>query len=125
MTPPASPDDAARNADDLEWIDWHALERAIPLDELPSMHRAFLQLHRPGEEDWENVFLRKVQGKVQATLKELVRQGEARRDRRGSIEIARRALPGGWLHHLERARAEAKAEAEAEGAESDDADAGR
>ena len=58
-----------------DWIDWHRLEGAIPLDELPSFHRAFLKLTKPDEADWDKAFLRQVQGKVQASLKALERQG--------------------------------------------------
>jgi len=57
-------------------VDWQALESCIPLDELPSFHRAFLQRLEPGE-DWQNAFLRRVQGKVQASLKRLLREGAA------------------------------------------------
>ena len=59
------------------WVDWAALERAIPLDDLPSFHRAFLELARP-EEDLSDAPLRKVQGKVQASLKGLERSGHAK-----------------------------------------------
>ena len=59
------------------WVDWAALERAIPLDELPSFHRAFLKLARP-DEDLSDAPLRKVQGKVQASLKGLERGGHAK-----------------------------------------------
>jgi hypothetical protein len=51
------------------WINWQKLEQAIPLDELPSFHRAFLKLTKPEEADWDTAFLRQVQGKVQGSLK--------------------------------------------------------
>lgn len=57
-------------------VDWQALESCIPLDELPAFHRAFLQVLEPGE-DWEAAFHRRVQGKVQAALKRLLRDGNA------------------------------------------------
>jgi hypothetical protein len=60
------------------WIDWSKLEGTIPLDELPSFHRAFLKLTKPGEADWDTAFLRQVQGKVQSSLKALERQGLAK-----------------------------------------------
>jgi hypothetical protein len=63
---------------DINWIDWHKLEHAIPLDELPNFHRAFLKLTKPGEADWDTAFLRQVQGKVQGSLKALERQGLAK-----------------------------------------------
>ena len=60
-----------------DWVDWGRLEQRIPLDDLPRFHRAFLTLARP-EEDWEEASLRKVQGKVQASLKQLERDGLAK-----------------------------------------------
>ena len=57
-------------------VDWQALESCIPFDELPAFHRAFLQVLEPNE-DWQNAFLRRVQGKVQAALKRLLRDGSA------------------------------------------------
>jgi len=57
-------------------VDWQALEGCIPLDELPAFHRAFLERLEPGA-DWQNAFLRRVQGKVQAALKRLLRDGSA------------------------------------------------
>jgi len=70
MTPtPCAPVRAAR-------VDWQALESCIPYDELPSFHRAFLETLEPGV-DWQAAFLRRVQGKVQAALKRLLRDGAA------------------------------------------------
>ncbi len=63
--------------DTHDWVDWGGLEQRIPLDDLPRFHRAFLTLSRP-EEDWEEASLRKVQGKVQASLKQLERDGLAK-----------------------------------------------
>ena len=57
-------------------VDWQALESCIPFDQLPAFHRAFLERVEPGE-DWANAFLRRVQGKVQASLKRLLRDGSA------------------------------------------------
>lgn len=61
----------------MTWIDWHALERSIPLDDLPTFHRQFLALARP-DEDYSQAALRQVQGKVQASLKALERGGHAK-----------------------------------------------
>ncbi len=61
-----------------EWLNWQVLEQSIPLDELPDFHRAFLQHNRPDEQDWDATFLRQIQGKVQATLKQLERKNLAR-----------------------------------------------
>lgn len=61
----------------MTWVDWHALERNIPLDDLPNFHRQFLALARP-DEDYSEAALRQVQGKVQASLKALERQGHAK-----------------------------------------------
>ena len=63
--------------DTHDWVDWGGLEQRIPLDDLPRFHRAFLTLTKP-EEDWEEASLRKVQGKVQASLKRLERDGLAK-----------------------------------------------
>jgi len=60
----------------MNWLDWQALERSIPLDDLPDFHRQFLALARP-DEDYSAAALRQVQGKVQASLKALERQGHA------------------------------------------------
>lgn len=57
-------------------VDWQALESCIPLDDLPAFHRAFLARLEPGE-DWQAAFLRRVQGRVQAWLKRLLREGAA------------------------------------------------
>jgi len=57
-------------------VDWQALESCIPFDELPAFHRAFLERLEPSV-DWQAAFLRRVQGKVQAALKRLLREGAA------------------------------------------------
>jgi len=61
-----------------DWIDWQGLELSVGLDDLPSFHREFLKLNRTGEADWDTVFLRQIQGKVQATLKQLERANKAK-----------------------------------------------
>jgi hypothetical protein len=85
--------------DDAGRVDWQALERRIPLDELPGFHRAFLNLNRPGE-DYSDAFLRQVQGKVQATLKQLVRAGRAL-ERGEATWVEQDAIPEGFRHYLE------------------------
>ncbi len=82
--------------EEVSWIDWHELEERIPLDELPAFHRAFLAKHRP-EADWQRSPLRQVQGKVQATLKRLERQGLAKTEQ-GKLLVRQDALPerGEW-----------------------------
>ena len=81
---------------DITWINWSALEEKIPLDELPSFHRSFLQLAKPapegGDEDWDNAFLRKVQGNVQATLKQLEREGRMKEED-GKMLIDKKLIP--------------------------------
>jgi hypothetical protein len=77
---------------DIIWIDWHKLEQAIPLDKLPTFHRAFLKLTRPGEADWDTAFLRQVQGKVQGSLKALERQGLAKTEGE-TLFVAKEMLP--------------------------------
>lgn len=94
----ARPDDArpdgTRAPDDDRWIDWTALERRLPLDDLPAFHRALLARLEPGE-DWGAAPLRRVQGKVQAALRGLERGGRARRDGE-RLWVARGALPDGY-----------------------------
>ncbi|ADI13428.1 hypothetical protein [Truepera radiovictrix] len=85
----------------MDWTDWHALEAAIPLDELPAFHRAFLAHHRPGEADWEGAFLRQVQGKVQATLKGLQREGRARLEG-GTLWVSCEAIPEAFRRYADR-----------------------
>lgn len=66
-------------SDYSDYIDWHALEQRIPLNDLPTFHRAFLTKVQP-DQDWDGVFLRQIQSKVQASLKQLERSGTIRRD---------------------------------------------
>ena len=77
--------------DTHDWVDWGRLEQRIPLDDLPRFHRAFLSLSRP-EEDWEEASLRKVQGKVQASLKQLERDGLAKTEGDRFL-VAKRMIP--------------------------------
>lgn len=82
----------------MDWTDWTRLEAAIPLDELPTFHRAFLELNRPGEGEWDTAFLRQVQGKVQATLKRLQREGRARLE--GDVVfVDRAAIPEAYWRY--------------------------
>jgi hypothetical protein len=78
-----------------EWLNWQALEESIALDDLPNFHRAFLKHNRPDEQDWDVTFLRQVQGKVQATLKQLERSGLARYDA-NVLLVAKSAIPEGF-----------------------------
>jgi hypothetical protein len=90
--PTYSPD----NTDD--YIDWHALEQRIPLDDLPTFHRAFLTEVQP-DQDWDGVFLRQIQSKVQASLKQLERSGTLRRD--GDVLLVPKSLiPDAFRHYL-------------------------
>ena len=83
----------------MDWVDWHALETRIPLDELPAFHRAFLETVRPGEADWNAAFLRQVQGKVQASLKALERGGRAKRE--GDVLLVDKSvIPEAFLRYL-------------------------
>lgn len=81
------------------WISWQALEQGIPLDDLPTFHREFLKLARPDETDWDTVFLRQIQGKVQATLKMLEREGKAKQDN-DVIMVASHLIPDEFLKYL-------------------------
>jgi hypothetical protein len=75
-----------------DWIDWQKLEQAVPLDELPVLHREFLKLTKPGEADWDTAFLRQVQGKVQGSLRGLERQGLAKTEGE-RLFVAREMIP--------------------------------
>jgi hypothetical protein len=75
-----------------DWINWQELEASIPLDELPTFHREFLKLARPHEADWDQVFLRQIQGKVQATLKILEREGKAKQEN-GNVFVSTQYIP--------------------------------
>lgn len=92
---PDSPNHPSAGDSVRRWIDWHALEASLPLDELPRLHRAFLTLNDPGEA-WDEAPLRRVQGKVGAALGRLERSGRARRsgDR---LLVAIDALPSGFV----------------------------
>jgi hypothetical protein len=57
-------------------LPWSELESAIPLEELPAFHRAFLELHRP-ELEARALPLRRVQQYVSQTLRLLVGRGLA------------------------------------------------
>lgn len=81
-----------------EWIDWGKLERNIPLDDLPRFHREFLQRVRP-DGDWDKAPLRQVQGKVQASLKQLEREGRAKTEG-DKLLVARDAIPNGFQTYL-------------------------
>ena len=78
-----------------DWINWTLLEQNIPLDELPEFHRAFLKHNRPNEQDWDKTFLRQIQGKVQATLKQLERQNLARFEI-DTLLVSPDAIPEGY-----------------------------
>ena len=80
-----------------DWVDWGRLEQRIPLDDLPRFHRAFLTLSRP-EEDWEEASLRKVQGKVQASLKQLERDSLAKTEGE-RLFVAKRVIPEDFQHY--------------------------
>lgn len=57
---------------------WSEFEATIPLSELPTFHRAFLNLHRP-ELAADTLPLRRVQQYVSQTLHSLVKEGKAKR----------------------------------------------
>ena len=58
---------------------WSQVEASIPLSDLPSFHRAFLNLHRP-ELGADQLPLRRVQQYVTQTLFTLVKDGKASKD---------------------------------------------
>lgn len=70
---------------------WSTLEAAIPLSELPTFHRAFLNLHRP-ELAADTLPLRRVQQYVSQTLHSLVKEGKAKRIDE-DFEVEREVVP--------------------------------
>lgn len=70
---------------------WSELEAAIPLDELPAFHRAFLAMHRP-ELGAQALPLRRVQQYVTQTLHTLVGRGLAE-VAEGDFKVVPEALP--------------------------------
>jgi hypothetical protein len=83
---------------DADYTDWHALEQRIPLDDLPTFHRAFLAGVQP-DQDWDGVFLRQIQSKVQASLKQLERSGTIRREG-DTLLVPRQLVPQTFRHYL-------------------------
>ena len=81
------------------WVDWGGLESAVPLDELPTFHRAFLELARPGE-NYADAPLRQVQGKVQASLKQLERDGKAKTEGE-TLLVAKEMIPETFQHYAD------------------------
>lgn len=82
-----------------KWTDWQRLEQTIPLDDLPRFHREFLKLTRP-EGDWDTAPLRQIQGKVQASLKQLEREGKARTEN-DSLLVAKEVIPETFQHYAD------------------------
>ncbi len=82
-------------------VDWQALEASVPLDDLPAFHRAFLETIEPGE-NWQAAFLRRVQGKVQAALKRLLREGAAGYDD-GRLWVDVALVPDAFRSYVEEA----------------------
>ena len=87
-------------ADDIgsDYIDWHALEQRISLDDLPTFHRAFLSKVQP-DQDWDGVFLRQIQSKVQASLKQLERSGTIRREG-DTLLVPKTLIPDAFQEYL-------------------------
>ena len=79
-----------------DWISWGGLEQSIPLDDLPRFHREFLKLTRP-EGDWDAAPLRQVQGKVQASLKQLERDGKAKTEGE-TLLVLKEVVPKDFQH---------------------------
>ena len=84
------------------WTSWPALERRIPLDDLPRFHREFLKGLEP-DEAWEDAPLRRVQGKVQAALKRLEREGRAKTEGE-TLLIIKEVVPKAFRHYAEPCR---------------------
>lgn len=86
------------NEDGAVWVNWTDLEARLPLDDLPRFHRDFLAKVDPSEA-WDEVFLRRIQGKVQASLKRLERQGLAKQQG-GDLYVVKDLIPDDVLHDL-------------------------
>ena len=84
---------------DVNWIDWGRLEQFIPLDDLPQFHREFLKVVQP-EGDWDAAPLRQIQGKVQASLKRLEREGKAKTEGE-TLCVAKEVVPEGFQHYVD------------------------
>jgi hypothetical protein len=74
---------------------WSQIEAAIPLDELPRFHRAFLNLHRP-ELNADTLPLRRVQQYVSQTLHSLVQQGKAMKEG-DDVVLGMEEIPDGYI----------------------------
>ncbi|TSA86393.1 hypothetical protein FNU79_06955 [Deinococcus detaillensis] len=72
-------------------LSWRSLEARLPLDELPTFHRAFLSWR--GVEGAAEMPLRRVQQRVEAELNKWVQSGEASREG-DDLLISRAALSG-------------------------------
>ena len=81
------------------WLDWGKLEQTIPLDDLPRFHRKFLKVTRP-EGDWDAAPLRQIQGKVQASLKQLEREGKAK-TQGNTLLVVKEVIPEEFQHYAD------------------------
>ncbi len=72
-------------------MSWRSLEARLPLDELPSFHRAFLSWR--GVAGAGEMPLRRVQQRVEAELNKWVQSGQAEREA-GDVRVSRAALDG-------------------------------
>lgn len=87
------------------WANWTRLEQDIPLDELPAFHREFLARVREEETNWDQATLRQVQGKVQASLKQLERSGDIQRENDdGDMWIKLLYIPSAYRHYIKEQR---------------------
>ena len=81
------------------WTDWGRLEQTIPLDDLPRFHREFLKVVQP-DGDWDAAPLRQIQGKVQASLKRLEREGKAKREG-DTLFVVKEVIPEDFQHYAD------------------------
>ncbi|WP_420595361.1 hypothetical protein [Deinococcus sp.] len=81
MSAPSNPDS----------VSWRDLEARVPLDELPTFHRAFLIWR--GVEGAGEMPLRRVQQRVEAELNKLVQARQAQRTE-NDVLMSRAALDG-------------------------------
>ncbi|MEM7736887.1 MAG: hypothetical protein AAF267_13980 [Deinococcota bacterium] len=89
------------DTDTSEMINWQVLEQRIPLDDLPSFHRQFLQGLHP-EDNWQEVNLRQIQSKVQANLKQLTRAGRVQQQE-NVLLVPKSLIPDAFWQYLEEA----------------------
>ena len=78
----------------MTWINWRDLEAAIPLEQLPDFHRAFLAAR--GVENPETMMLRRIQQSVERELNTLLRDKKAKQESE-TLFVLSQEIPEPWL----------------------------